>query len=61
MYERVLLVDLQSKLETRKKRQNNQKMMREGKVRKIHKDPGLPRFGEEKRQLERRVVVFARY
>ena len=51
--------DWQSKLETRKRRQNNQKMMREGKVRKIHKDPGLPRFGEEKRQLERRVVAFA--
>ena len=39
----------------RKRRQNNQKQRRDGKVHKLHKDPGLPQFGEEKRKLERRV------
>lgn len=44
-------------MEHRKNRKQTQKNLREGKIRKIHKDLGLPNFGEEKRKLERRVGI----
>lgn len=42
-------------MEHRKNRKQAQKNNREGKIRRIHKDLGLPHFGEEKRKLENRV------
>lgn len=38
--------------------------MREGKIRKLRKEIGLPHFGDEKKKLEQRVdaiVVFTIY
>ncbi|KAK8801741.1 hypothetical protein WA538_005579 [Blastocystis sp. DL] len=43
-----------SKMEHRKNRKQAQRNNREGKIRRIHKDLGLPHFGEEKRKLENR-------